>query len=138
MCVLVGFSIGRFMGPSYLETKKTEVSSTKTAQSAQEDKHERVETRETTRPDGTRVVETVRDTDTRSKTSSEASSLSKKEESLVSRSQSQWSVGLYTNKEVVAGTVDRRIIGGLFLGIYGRSSIPLAQPELGLGLRLEF
>lgn len=138
LILIAAFSAGRFTGPKTIETKEVEKIVFRDKVIKDQNKKVRLETRETTLPDGTKVKETIRsrDTDTHINTSREVDS-SKESESKTSN-QSTWSVGVYTNKEFLAGTVDKRIIGGVFLGVYGRTQLPVSKPEFGVGLRLEF
>lgn len=135
---LLGFSAGRFMGPKEVEIKEVEKIVYKEREIKDERKDTRSTRREVVRPDGTREIEIVRETqkELHSDTQTEGSkeTVSEKKTS----NQSDWSVGIYTNQTQYLGTIDRRIIGGLFLGVYVRSDLTRNLPEAGLGLRIEF
>lgn len=139
LCLIIGFSVGRFVGPKSVETKEVEKIVYKDRVIKDEKKNIRVETRETTLPDGTKIKEVIKDRKTETHTDANRETSSEKISESKTSNKSQWSIGLYTNREFIAGTIDRRILGGLFLGVYGRSDLGrLTGPELGLGLRLEF
>lgn len=135
---VASFSAGKFLSPKNVEVREVErvVFKDRIIQDDRQETHTR--TKETVLPDGTRVKETFRDQVKESKRDENREQVTDKEKTSITNNRSSWSVGLYTNKEMVAGTIDRRILGGLFIGIYGRSPIPLQKPEIGLGLRLEF
>jgi len=138
LLLVAAFSAGRFSTPKQVEIKEVEKIVSNEKESKDETKDFRIETKETTLPDGTKIKETVREKkkdthlDASRETSTEKESLTK------ISNQSQWSVGVYTNKEVISATIDRRIFGGIFLGVYGRMNIPYSNLEYGAGLRLEF
>ncbi len=138
LALVAAFSAGRFLGPRSMETKEIEKVVYREKASQDDKKQVRVETRETILPDGTRIVENISDTKTETRTDSERSLDSEKTKVSIQTDKPQWSVGLYTDRKFLAGTIDRRILGGVFLGVYGRTELPLSTPELGLGLRLEF
>lgn len=89
--------------------------------------------REERRPDGTVIVETETNTDKRSETRKDTQSVA----DLV---KPQWSVGAYTNVNTdrFLLTVDRRIIGNVFVGVYGAYDVQRNDLSGGLGLRIEF
>jgi hypothetical protein len=138
LALLMAFVAGRFTGPKEVETKEIEKIVYKEREIKNEKTRTRSEVRETTLPDGTKIREIIRNreseenSDTRREASEERSKESK------STNQANWSVGLYSNREIIAGTIDKRLFGGMFVGIYSRSGLPLSKPEFGLGLRLEF
>ncbi len=135
---LVVFSVARFIGPKNVETKEVEKVVYKDRVIKDEEKEIHVETRETTLPDGTKIKESIRDRKTQTQTDTSRDSSSETIKESKTSNQSSWSVGLYTNKEFLAGTIDRRILGGLFLGVFSRTNIPLGRPEFGVGARVEF
>ncbi len=136
--VAIAFSVGRFMGPSDVETKEVEKVVYKDRVVTNDQKETHVETRETVLPDGTRIKEVIRDRKQQSTSDSNREVASEKSQESKTSNRPNWSIGAYTNKEFVASTIDRRILGGLFLGVYGRTNIPYSNPEYGLGLRLQF
>jgi hypothetical protein len=83
-------------------------------------------TKKTKLPDGTIIVEKIVETHSES------------DKTVEQNNRRDWSVGLYSNQLFIAGTVDRRILGNLFFGVYGRTDLPFGRPEAGIGLRLEF
>jgi hypothetical protein len=136
--ILVAFFAGRFTGPKRVETKEVEKIVYKDRVVKDDKRETRLETRETILPDGTIIRETIKVSKKESSTDSRREYASEKEKQSSSSSQSQWSVGLYSDRKFLAGTIDRRILGGLFLGLYGRSDLEKPDPEVGVGLRLEF
>ncbi len=136
--LITAFAAGRFSGPKKVEIKEVEKIVFKDRVKTSENTKIRSERRQTVLPDGTKITEIIRDRDTESKTDTKREGSSEKSKESKTTNQSDWSIGLYSNREVIAGTVDRRILGGVFLGVYGRSELPLSRPEFGLGVRLEF
>ncbi len=63
---------------------------------------------------------------------------SEKSKQSISVNQSDWSIGLYTDREKLSGTIDRRILGGIFLGVNVITDIKEMKPLPLIGLRLEF
>lgn len=137
LLLVVAFCAGRFSGPKTIETKEVEKIVYKDRIVKDEKTKLRSERRETTLPDGTKIREIIRDRDTETRTDTKREISEEKSKETKQGNQSTWSIGLYTNREFLAGTLDRRILGGLFLGIYGRTVLPSTRPEFGVGLRLE-
>lgn len=136
--VLVAFLAGRYFSPKQVETKEVEKIVYKEKERSNEDRHTHVEIQEITLPDGTKVVQTVSDERTHAEREASKETETSREVSSKSNSlQPQWSIGIYTDKETVDGSVDRRILGGLFIGIHGHSELHDLKPRVGLGLRLE-
>lgn len=138
LALVITFVAGRFTGPRQTETKEVEKIIYKERETKDEKTNIRSERRETTLPDGTKIVEIIRDRKSESHTDSSVEANKETSKDVKTINKPGWSVGLYSNREVIAGTIDRRILGGLFLGVYGRSILPLNKPEVGVGLRLEF
>ena len=89
--------------------------------------------REERRPDGTVIVETETNTDKRSETTKDTTAI-------LDPVKPQWSVGAYTNVNTdrFLLTVDRRIIGNVFAGVYGSYDVQRNDLAGGLGIRIEF
>jgi hypothetical protein len=138
LVILAAYCAGRFTGPKHVETKEVEKIVYKDRVKKDETTETHVETRETVLPDGTRIKETIRGRKKETHTEAERQAQTEKSKEYKANNQSTWSIGLYTDRSFIAGTVDRRIIGGLFFGVYGRSFIKEPKPEVGLGLRFEF
>lgn len=136
--IAIGFSAGRFLGPKEVEIKEVEKIVYQEREVKDEKKDTKSTRREIVRPDGTREIEIVRETqkETHSDSSKETESetISQKKSS----NQSNWSAGYYTDKKEHLLTVDRRILGGVFLGVYGRSNKTLNDTGYGIGIRIEF
>lgn len=136
MIALASFSAGRFLGPREVETKEVEKIVYKEREVKDETKDTKSTRKEIVRPDGTREIEIIRETqkaahsDTQSETSQEKLSESK------TTNAPNWSVGLYKGSDGYLGTLDRRILGGLFIGVYGRTDG--RSSDYGVGVRLEF
>jgi hypothetical protein len=91
------------------------------------------------KPDGTRVTQTETREVERTREES-VSTKDKSNEHIREFGRAQWSVGLYsTLDQKVAVTVDRRVFGNVFAGVYG-SVDPYNRRDyaLGVGLRFEF
>lgn len=133
----LGMGLGWQLKPSGGKTTSQTTVSTREERRDLEDVKETI--REVIRPDGTkevvtdrtarRVIETDRQKDKeKSKVKVEATRLP------------QYSVAAYmslTEKNTYTLTVDRRILGNIFLGAYVRSDL-LTEHDFGLGVRLEF
>jgi hypothetical protein len=140
LALVAAYSVGRFSSPKRVEIEEREKIIYRD-RIIQDDKHHtRTEIRETLLPDGTKIVETITDNKRETVTDSRREMEKEEYQKSVSINQSDWSVGLYTTtKKSILMTIDRRILGGLFLGVYGRSEMPIRYPlEVGVGLRLEF
>lgn len=144
MFVLLGlitsFSLGRFSSSHSVEVK--EIEKTVYRDREQRINKEKLHTtiRKITKPDGTKIVEKVVDSSSDSSSVSERELDQSKQKQSISISRPEWSVGLYTTtQKSILGTVDKRILGPIFFGVYGRSEMPVRLPiEAGVGLRLEF
>jgi hypothetical protein len=89
--------------------------------------------REERRPDGTTVIETDRQTDKRTDSRKE-----KDVNQVVAMARPDWSVGAYTDTRNVVVTIDRRILGELWAGIYARTQVSPKDFEVGVGLSYSF
>lgn len=138
LLILVAFSVGRFLGPKEVEIKEVETVVYKERETKEEDKQTRSTRRETVSPDGTRTIEIIRESDKKSRTDSRTEIESERSLESKSSNQSNWSIGIYKGEQSYLGTVDMRVIGGVFVGVYGRSDLTLNNREYGVGLRLEF
>jgi hypothetical protein len=138
LLTLSAFSAGHYLGPKKVEIKEVEKIIYKERETTEEDKKTRSTRRETINPDGTRVVEIIRETDKKTRTDSQVEVDSERTSETKSVNQSQWSVGLYRSTSSYSATIDRRILGGLFIGVHGHSDHTLNNRELGIGLRIEF
>lgn len=138
--ICVAFFAGRHFSPKTVEIKEVENIVIKKEEKKDENRNITVETKETVLPDGTKVTHTISHDQSQTRTDTKTSETSEKERTSKSSSeQAQWSVGLYTDKAHLLGTIDRRILGGLFIGVYGHSELSRPMPpEVGIGLRLEF
>jgi hypothetical protein len=137
--LLAAFCAGRFSSPKSVEIKEVEKIVYKENEKSNEQKDTHFKVIEKTLPDGTKIKKTVRDSTQKSEKETQKDIASETERSSKTSSQSsQWSLGLYTSGRFYAGTIDRRILGGLFLGAYGRMNIPYSNFEYSLGVRLEF
>lgn len=138
--MLVSFSAGRFFGPQDIEVKEVEKIVYRDSQTTEEDKKTRSTRREVIAPDGTKTIEIIRETDKRSRTDSQTETESERSSESKSSSRPNWTVGVYknVNNEVYNISLDRRILGGIFLGIHGKSDRTLNDTEFGIGLRFEF
>lgn len=136
--LVIAFLAGRFASPKKTEIKEVEKIVIQKEEKKNDNRSIRVETQETVLPDGTKTVHTISQENSSSEV--ESRSVSSNERSKTSKIDSdrpQWSIGLYTDKETIDGSVDRRILGGLFIGIHGHSELSNPHPKVGLGLRLE-
>lgn len=124
---LAGFLVCKFYAEPEVKTEIKEVKVKDVITVVKEIK------REERRPDGTVIVETETNTDKRSETRKDS-------ETVKSALQAQWSVGAYTNVNTdrFLLTVDRRIIGNVFVGAYGSYDVQRNDLAGGLGLRVEF
>lgn len=138
LALAVAFSAGRFMGPKQVEIKEVEKIVYKESESKNEKKNTNFEIIETILPDGTKTTRRVRNrsTETQVDTNKELQKDTSKESKTLSRP--DWSVGVYTNREDISATLDRRIFGGIMFGVSIQSTVETIQPRFGLGLRLEF
>lgn len=132
------FVAGRFSSPKEVEIKEVEKVVYKERETTEEDKKTRSTRRETINTDGSRTIEVIRETDKKSRTDSQIETESERVSEGRTVNQSNWSLGLYRGSESFSATLDRRIYGGLFLGVYGRSDLTLNNREFGVGLRIEF
>lgn len=129
LVAVAAFSSGRFFGPTKAETKEVE----KIVYKERVDINRHVDKKETLLPDGTKITETS----TTTKKTSDKSIDQQKEKLTLIENKPNWSAGLYKSQDGYLGTVDRRILGSVFLGVYGRTSANKPN-EFGIGLRMEF
>ena len=127
LAFLAGASLGRKLAPTEVKEVVREVKVRDVVTVREEDKTI------TKRPDGTVVTEIKTRTETR---------VEERKDRNVSPApaKAQYSVGAYGTLHNVQVQLDRRLFGDLWAGVYVRTSVttPLASPEFGLGLRLEF
>ncbi len=138
VALAAAFSAGRFMGPKQVEVKEVEKIVYKERVSSDETKNTNFEIIETTLPDGTKTRHRIRQRSTQTRLDSSKEADIERSKDIKTTLQSDWSVGVYRSREAFAATIDRRILGGIFLGVFGRSELPVSTPEVGIGLRLEF
>ena len=131
------FSAGRFLSPRQVEIKEVEKVVYKDREVKDEEKRTRSVRRRVVSPDGTKTIEVVRETDRQSHTEKETDVSKETSKEVKTVSQPNWSVGIYRGTDGISATLDRRILGGFFLGIHGRSDLQ-SRPEFGIGIRLEF
>lgn len=120
----VGFGIGRYTVPEHLEEQTSTETDSK--------KEDTVIVREEKRPDGTVIKETT-------KTSKKEES--KKEETIkiVENHKPNWKASalagynLEAGRPVYGAAVDRRILGNIFLGVWGTT-----DKQVGASVSLEF
>jgi hypothetical protein len=140
LALVAAFSAGRFMGPKEVRIEEREVIRYRDTTRI-DDKHN-VRTRiiETLQPDGTKTVETIHEDTSQIVTDTKHELDSEKSKESFSMNKPDWSIGLYTTtQKSMLMTVDRRILGPIFLGVYGRSEMPVRFPiEAGVGLRMGF
>lgn len=133
LLMLAAFGAGYMSKPAEVKTEIKEVTKWKVKEKIVRDVIE-VETK---KPDGTVVTRReIKDRSTTKKSGKEKSQ--SKEQTINIRP--QWSVGLYTvpyGEQRVITTIDRRIIGNLSVGVYGRLTRDFDN-EVGVGLRFEF
>lgn len=87
----------------------------------------------TKRPDGTEVTEVTRETKEKDRSSSETQA------SETRQYKPQWSVGVYSDSVNALVTVDRRLLGNVFLGAFAYTpSYARPEPSVGVGIRIEF
>ncbi len=89
--------------------------------------------REERRPDGTVVIETETRTDKRSETQRQTDA-----KESVTPSQPDWSIGAYTDTKNIVLTIERRILGDLWAGVYARTQVSPEDLEVGVGLSYSF
>ncbi len=138
LILVCAFAAGRYSGPKSVETKEVEKIVYKDRIVKDEKTKTHSERRETILPDGTKIREIIRDRGTESKTDTNREYSQEKSKETKTVSRPDWSIGVYSNREFFAGTLDRRILGALWVGIHARSEVPLQRPEVGVGIRLEF
>lgn len=121
------FALGRYTAPVSTKTEVKVVEVIKEVEKKNEIKRERV----IEKPDGTKVTERTTETHTERETDTFKDS-QKKESKTTTK---QWSIGVYKNiiGDSYTLTVDRQILGPIYLGVYGRS-----DSEFGFGIRFEF
>jgi hypothetical protein len=136
--LLIGMGLGWYLKPDTIKTETKTVEVTKEIRKDFEDVKENIRVIE--HPNGTK--ETI--TDRTAKRLIE-SDLSKEKERIKKREEApqppQWSVGAYMSilddRREYTVTVDRRVLGNLFVGIYAQGS-SLEDTGAGIGLRFEF
>lgn len=139
--LVAAFSAGRFSNPKNVEVKEVEKTVYRDRITQDDKHHVRTEIRETLLPDGTKITETITDNNKESHTDSQRESLTEKQKEMkITSNQSQWGVGVYTNTTFnkYSVTIDRRIFGGLFLGVNPRMELPGAKMDVLFGARVEF
>lgn len=129
---IVAFFAGWFLKPEKTKTEIKTVEVIKEVKVKDEFTHQVI----TESPDGIRVIEII--TESRTETNTDRITQNHETSEIV---KPQWSIGIYktmlgSNNSYLL-TVDRRIIGNIFFGIYAQSDF-LSNNQLGLGLRLEF
>lgn len=128
-CAALGFYLGRQTAEPEVRTVVVEREKRETQVKVDEKK------KITKYPDGKVVTEIDRKTDKKIDEKND-----RKVDHSVAKKEPQWSVGLYSTMDLkVAATLDRRIVGPVFLGSYLR--VDTRDPrdvEFGLGVRLEF
>ncbi len=135
---LLAFSAGKFLSPKQVEIKEVEKIVYKERVVKDEDKKSRVERRTTTLPDGTKITETVRDSESQTRTDSSKEGSTERSKESSTTNQSQWSIGLYKSNEAYTGTIDTRILGGVFVGVSFHKAPGVSHVDVAAGLRVEF
>lgn len=128
----VAYASGRYMTEPTIITKNVEV--IKEVEVVKRDV--RTVIKEVTSPDGTRQVDTVIEDKTRERTRTDSD---RSNETIVTNEKPQWKVGVSARTKifdlvpVYGGTVERRIIGPIFVGINGWT-----DSSFGISVGLEF
>lgn len=133
---LIGIGLGWALKPDQTKIETRTIEVIKEVRKDYEDVKEN--TRVIERPDGTK--ETITDRTARRVIETDISKEKDKSKSIVSSVKPQWSVGAYmalTEPNEYLLTVDRRILGNIYIGAYGRTQ-NLNIPEAGIGIRIEF
>jgi sortase (surface protein transpeptidase) len=141
LLLAISFSAGKFLSPAKVSEKIVEKIVYREASYTEEDDDQITTQRTTKKSDGTLITETILE-----KKQSEVTATSKESESyhMTSRTtenKSQYSVGLYTStRRDLLLTLDRRLFGGVSVGVYGLydPSQRFIDTRVGVGLRLEF
>lgn len=139
--VLIGaacFSTGRFMGPTKTEIKEVEKIVYQDRIVRDEVQQARIEKLEIRRVDGTVETKTVTNFESRTQSESETNLQREKINEVETTNRPDWGVSIFRSSQSFVGVVDRRIIGGLSIGVFGRTQGTWTGNEFGLGLRLEF
>lgn len=137
LLVAASFSAGRFLGPKQVETKEVEKIVYRDREVKDESKDTKSTRKEVIRPDGTREIEIVREAQTQKHSDTSREQVTEKTSETKTLNAPDWSLGLYRGQDYYLATLDRRIAGSLFLGVYARSDLK-TKPEVGVGIRLEF
>jgi hypothetical protein len=140
-CLVIGFSAGKFSSPSKVVEHTVIQTVTKEADSKKTENDVIVTERTTKKSNGDVVTEVIHEKDHKSEVdhSSEQSSLIIHDKTTENRS--NYSVGVYTStRKDLLINVDRRILGGVSVGIYGLydPSQRIVDTRFGVGVRLEF
>jgi hypothetical protein len=132
------FLAGRFLSPKETEIKEVEKIVYRETTSKNEDKKTRSVRRVIVLPDGTKSTEITRETEKKTQETSKVEAKKEKVSEIKTKAQSDWSIGVYGNSNEFVSTIDRRILGGIFIGAYGRSNRDLNDRQYGFGVRFEF
>lgn len=129
VALLIGMLIGVYMGRATVSHQTTSISKKKET-SKYKDVKEVVTIRES--KDGTKVTTIERDAK-----ELEVKEIEKHKQTKIDF-KPQWSTGVYlTTRQYMVMTLDRRILGPISLGVYGRVNQSFDH-ELGIGVRFEF
>jgi hypothetical protein len=137
---VAAFSVGRFTGPTKIQIKEVEKTSTKQSQTTNQDKKQSRTIKETRLPDGTVIKETRvdKETSTETKTKSASSKETSKEETRESRPSYRLGVIYWPNLKGVqldnyAVTLETRIVSELYAGV-----VAGLDKTIGLSVSLGF
>lgn len=139
--LLCGFSygLGRYLTPNHIEYKEVIVEKEVIKEVVKENikKNTQTKTVETWHPDGRHTIETYvlnQDTIVIEKELVAEKEIKKEIEKIIDNKKPDWMLGLtYGNRDDYGATIDRRILGPVFLGAYAKS-----DRDIGVAVKLEF
>lgn len=135
----LAFGLGRYMTPNSIEYREVEVVKEVIKEVVKENikKNTQTKTVETWHPDGTHTIETYvlnQDTIVIEKELVAEKEIRKEIEKIIESQKPNWILGVtYGNRQDYGATVDRRILGPVFLGAYAKS-----DRDIGIALKMEF
>ena len=135
----VSFGLGRYMTPEHVEYREVEVVKEVIKEVVKENikKNTQTKTVETWYPDGRHTIETYilnQDTIIIEKELLAEKEIKKEIEKIIDNKKPNWLVGVsYGNRQDYGITVDRRVLGPIFLGAYAKT-----DKDLGIAVKMEF
>lgn len=136
ICFAVGYGSAKHQSTSEVKLTKTEVQTHETSKA-----REHTVTTIEEKPDGTKLTQI--DQRAEAATDEQQTSTQSITDTKTTSAQDQWTAGLYKTQSSYVGTIDRRVLGPVSIGLVVRQPSvgfypQLATPEVGVGITVSF